>query len=321
MLKGKILLRILANSLLGVILVFVWTRFVNLNEVAGILRKVDIKFAIFFFVFFFVSGTLRSIRFKLMLKSYKLPLKDVMMLNFLSQFLSFMIPIRAGEIAKSAYLTSQFDLPLGKSVVWVFVDRFLDFWVVLLLISVFLAFVSNNLPAHSFQLVLLLFIIFSLVFVLALTCEHFFKRLLGKIKFLTFAFTIIEGFGVLRRRPLEFAPLIVLSFLATLSDSMAWGLAFISLGANPDILKVILGNCLAALTFLIPAAPGYVGSAEAAGLAVFSGILGLNANFVSAATVLYHILTIVVILVLGVGSLYFLKFDLKLVWKKLKKQD
>ena len=57
------------------------------------------------------------------------------MLNLLCQFLSFMIPVRAGEITKSAYLTSQFDLPLGKSLIWVFVDRFFDFWVILFLIA------------------------------------------------------------------------------------------------------------------------------------------------------------------------------------------
>lgn len=328
--KNKLLFRIFANSLLGVILIFVWTRFIDLNEVTEILRTVDLRYAIFFFIFFFLSSFLRAIRFKLMLKKYHLPTKDVVMLNFLSQFLSFMIPIRAGEITKSAYLTSQFDLPLGKSVVWVFVDRFLDFWVVLLSISVFLALVRTNLPAQSAQLVFILFLMFSLVFILSLTCENLFKRLvsffskfliIGGVKkiFISFAHTIIEGFTILRRNPAELLLLIVISVLALLSDSLAWGLAFIALGVDFGFAQAILGNSLAALTFLVPAAPGYVGSAEAAGLAVFSGILGFPANLVSAASIVFHILTLISLLVFGILSLYFLKFDLGLVWKKIRR--
>ena len=53
-------------------------------------------------------------------------------------------------------------------------------------------------------------------------------------------------------------------------------------------------------TFLIPAAPGYVGSAEAAGLAVFSFGLGLDEVYVSAGTVISHAINL--FLILGVSQ-------------------
>ena len=61
----------------------------------------------------------------------------------------------------------------------------------------------------------------------------------------------------------------------------------------------ILGNALNAFTYLIPSAPGFIGSAEAAGLAVFSGVLGLSVDIASAGTVFAHILTLIVLAILG----------------------
>lgn len=78
---------------------------------------------------------------------------------------------------------------------------------------------------------------------------------------------------------------------------------------------------LTALTFIIPAAPGYVGSAEAAGLAVFSYGLGLDKTFVSAATIVTHALSLIYILSTGIYGLYALKFNMGLVWKKVLRKE
>lgn len=303
----------------------------NLEEIARILQRVEIRFALLFFAFFIFSGLLRALRLKLLLGKFKLPFKDVLMLNLLCQFLSFMIPIRAGEITKSAYLTSQFDLPLGKSLIWVFVDRFFDFWLVLLLIAAFLPFIATTLPQSSVRLVPALFLGLTLVFIVAVVSEKFFKNVTNRLArylvadklkdiFIRITHTVIEGVGVLRRPAKETAGLLILTILATLSDAAIWLTVFASLGIDLGFGKVVLGTALAALTFLVPAAPGYVGSAEAAGLAVFSGILGVETNLASAAVVFFHILTVVVILAGGITSLYLLKFDLKFVWRKLRKQ-
>ncbi len=328
----KLIFRVLVNTLLGVILVFVWSRFVDISEIASILQKVDIKFALLFFAFFFFSGVMRAFRLKLLLGKFKLPFKDVLMLNLLCQFLSFMIPIRAGEITKSAYLTSQFDLPLGKSLIWVFVDRFFDFWVVLALIAAFILFIPTNLPESSIRLIPVLFLGLTLVFIVAVVSERFFKNVVNKFApflvldklkdiFIRITHTVIEGVGVLRRPAKETAALLIFTLLATLGDAGIWLTAFAAVGVDLGVLKVILGTALTALTFLIPAAPGYVGSAEAAGLAVYSGVLGVEANLASAAIVFFHILTVLVILAGGLTSLYLLKFDLKFVLRKLKREN
>lgn len=317
------------NSLLGLILIFLWTRFINLSDVLQILKKADLKLAFIFFLTFSLAGIFRGIRLKILLQKHKIPVKDAVMIHYLSQFVSFMIPIRAGELTKSVYLTSQFNLPLGKTVIWVFIDRTLDLLMVLTFIAVLLPFIPTNLPADFIKLILLILIIFLAMFILAVTNDKLFKKItiflsnflvVSSIKrwFITITHTIIEGFDILKRSPKELAILMVLTFLGSIFDSLSWMVAFIIVGAKLDLPRFVLADSLIAFSFLVPAAPGYVGSAEAAGLVVFSGVLKMNPNLSSAGTLMFHILTLVALLILGLVSLYFLKFDLGLVWKKVK---
>ncbi len=329
MLNKSLIIKIGINSLLGLILIFIWSRFVNLTDVLKILEKADLKLAIVFFLVFSIAGIFRGARLKLLLHKYKIPLKDAVMIHYLAQFLSFMIPIRAGELSKSVYLTSQFNLPLGKTVTWVFIDRSLDLLLVLASIAILLPFIPTNLPADFIKVILLVLLVFIFLFVLAITNDKLFKKLTIflskllivksiKIKFVTLTHTIIEGFEVLKRSPKELFGLTFLTFFALIFDALSWLIAFMMVGANFNLPKFLLADSLVSFSFLVPAAPGYVGSAEAAGLAVFSGVLKMNPNLSSAGTLMFHILTVVVLLVLGLLSLYFLKFDLGLVWKKIR---
>lgn len=330
MANDKLLFRILLNSALGIALIFIWSRFVDLNQILGILKTVDLKYVGAFFVLFAFSTLLRSLRLKLLLTDHNLPLKDALMLNFLSQFLSFAIPIRAGEITKSVYLTSQLDIPLGKTLIWVFVDRFLDFWVIILSIGAILLFIPTGLPSNLVMVIFILSGVMTLMAGVLIKSQHLAKKVIGflsslltvssiKERFVTISHSFLEGLKILDLPAKTLGALTVISIVAIISDSLIWLVVMKSLGINQiGVLKSILGNSLSALTFLIPAAPGYVGSSEASGLAVFGGILGLDANLASAAAVLFHILVAVCLVAFGVTSLYFLKFDLGLVWKKIR---
>lgn len=326
------MLKILFNTVLGIILIFVWSRFVNLDQILKILQTTDPKFVVSFIFFFGLAGALRGVRFKLLLHKYhRIPVKDMVMLTYLAQFLSFMIPLRVGELSKSVYLHSQYNLHLGKAVVWVFIDRFLDFLMIIFTISILLQFIPTILPSQFLPIILIVLAVFAIGFITAIIKHDFLKRVMVVIShilifkpikraFVSFTHTIIDGFDILRREVWELVALLLFTLFILVIDGMIWWSAFSALGLNLGVFKSMLGNGLSALTFLIPSAPGYVGSAEASGLAVFGGVLGLNANLASAATVLYHIITTVCLLVFGLASLYLLKFDLGVVWKKLTKK-
>lgn len=326
-----IFIRILINTAIGVALIIVWLQFVDIGEILKILKEVKIQYALLLFLFFFGGTVLRAFRLKLLLNQYKLDLKNLVLLNFLSQFFSYIIPLRVGEVTKSVYLHTQLGLPLGKTILWVFIDRFLDFWVTLLLISLLIIVVTTSLPFNFGQIVFAILLGFLFITIIILISHKWAKKILEffsyllifqKLKdiFLKLGNTIIEAFDILRRHPLELGLLLLITVIAIIFDALIWFFLFVSLGSQFDFLKILLGNLLSALTFLIPAAPGYVGSAEASALAVFSGVLGIEPNLTSAAAVLSHILIALAMLIYGIIAIYFLKFDLKLVWEKIFKR-
>jgi uncharacterized membrane protein YbhN (UPF0104 family) len=137
-----------------------------------------------------------------------------------------------------------------------------------------------------------------------------------KDKFLILSFFMIDCFSLLKGNGRHSLLIAGLTILATFFEGLSW---FVILKAFTEVsvLQVWLGSMLNALTFIIPAAPGYVGSAEAAGLAVFSYGLGLDKTLVSAATIVIHALNLVYILGTGIYGLYALKFNMGLVWKKI----
>ncbi len=324
------LIKVLINTAIGVALVFVWLQFVNINDLLATLKTVKLEYALLFFVFFIFATCLRAARLKILLNSYKIPYFRILTLSFVSQFLSFIVPLRLGELTKGVYFSSKYDIHFAKALIWILIDRFLDFWVHFLLLGILIFIVPTKLPASFEPIIFSILIVFAAATILILKRPDLMSKLVNLLsKLLIFpklqrfftntSATILGGFKVLDRHPAELLLLILVTTLAVFCDALIWFFVFYSFGINLGFLQNLLGSMLNTLTFLVPAAPGFVGSAEAAGLAVFSGILGINPNTASAATVLSHILAAIALPAAGIISLYFLDFDLKLVWKKLKK--
>ena len=140
------MLKILFNTILGLILIFIWSRFVDLKQIFLILSEANLSLLAPVVLFMFISPLIRAIRLQIFLAEIKkIRLLDLIFLNGAAQILNFFIPIRAGEILKGVYLNGKYDLPLGKSVIWIFMDRFVDFLAVLVLATVLFFVVPTSL--------------------------------------------------------------------------------------------------------------------------------------------------------------------------------
>lgn len=330
MISRKILIRVAINTIIGLVLIYVWTRFVDFNEVLHTLSDVKLEYIGLLVLCFLLSSILRSLRLKVLLNSPKLNIQDLSLLTLLSQFLSFMIPVRAGELTKGVYLSTQLQRPFPTTVVWVFIDRFIDFYQVILLILISLLLVPTGLPSKLVYGSLFLLLIMSIFVFIIIRNNEYGRKIIKKVSgifildsisryFVIFSNSILDGFEILNLKQSQWIKVMLITFLAFLIDGIFWWLVFLSIGLDVGLVKGVLGNDLIALTFLIPAAPGYVGSAEASGLAVWSGVLDVPSNIASTGTILFHIVTVVTLLIFGLISLYLLNFDLNEVWKKLKK--
>ena len=330
---GKTLFRVGINTAIGAVLIYFWLKIVNIEEILHALSDFN-PILLIPAILLMVSATVfKAIRFRILLSEVvKIPYLKIINLTFLSQLLSFTIPIRLGELTKGVYLSTEYSLHFGKAVVWVFLDRFLDFWAVLGLSLALLLIVPTNLPSNITTTLFVGVFVASIMVVLIVWKPDLFKKLAEvfshllvikvlKEKFLKLAFFLIDCFALLKGEGKRNIVIFVLTVLGTLMEGLSWFVVLTAFMPDLSILQVWLGSMLNSLSFIIPAAPGYVGSAEAAGLAVFSYGLGLDKTFVSAATIVIHALSLVFILGTGIYGLYSLKFNLGLVWKKVLRKD
>lgn len=320
--------KILFNTFLGIALIFIWSRFVDLGQIILAISKVNLLSLIPVFLFMLLSPLIRAIRLKVFLSEIKkIRLKDLIFLNGVALMLNFFIPIRAGEIAKGIYLNTHYELPLGKSVVWVFLDRFVDFMVVLLLASVLLLIVPTSLSIIFIKVIIVILLSALAITYVAIFQLNFAKKLVQfliplliekhiKIYFERFSHFILDSFVILKRHPKDLGWMAILTVLGYGADGGIWYFTFIALGSPQDFFKMYLGQLLSALTYLIPAAPGYVGSAEASGLLILSGAFGINPNLASAMIVLFHITSAVFVIIFGLISIFNLKLNVGLVFRK-----
>ncbi len=325
----KTLVRILLNTALGAVLIWGWLQIVDIKQVLVILKTADLRLCIIFILCFAFSTSCRAFRLKLLLSRHKIPYKELALLNFLAQFLSFTIPVRAGEIAKSAYLSTRYKLSIGEALISILIDRFFDFWMVLVTVSVSTYFINRATTQQINKVVLLALLGFTVAAIIIIISQSFAKRLVHfgeqllvfrplQKAFQKFSYSIIEGFSLLQMPIKRWAAVLSVTFLATMSDALIWSVSLRAVGLNLNWTETIASSGLTALSFLIPAAPGFVGSAEAAGLVVLGYVLGVDSTLASSATVFNHIVTLLVLPVFGLTALYLLKFDLSLVWKRLR---
>lgn len=327
------MIKIFLNSLLGIILIVIWSKFVDLPQIWETISKVKLLNLLPVFFFMFLSPFLRAIRLKILLSEIKkISLKDLFFLNGVAMILNFFIPIRAGELAKGVYLNTKYDLNLGKSIIWIFIDRFIDFLVVLMLASALFFLVPTSLNSVFISIVSLGFVILLIITYLAVYKNNFAKKLVNflkpfliinsiKIYFERFSHFILDSFSILKKHPKDLSLMVFITILAYGADAGIWYFIFIALGNIQPFLTMYLGQLLSALGYLIPAAPGYIGSAEASGLLILSGIFGIEANLASAMTVLFHILSAVFVIGYGLAGIFNLKINLGVILKKAFKKE
>lgn len=312
------MLKIIFNTSLGIVLIFVWSRFVDLGEIFKTISRVNVIYLIPVFFFMLLSPIIRALRLKIFLSEIKkISLKDLIFLNGVAMILNFFIPIRAGELAKGVFLSTNYKLPFGKAVIWIFLDRFVDFLAVLLLVAILVLFVPTKLPGNFIIIISLISAGSLITTYLAVFQQGFIKKIFN----FRLSHFLLDSFTILKRHPKDLFYLLFITIIAYGVDGLIWYFAFISLGFHQDFLKMYLGQLLSALTYLIPAAPGYVGSAEASGSLILSGILGIGNNLASAMVVLFHILSALFVIIYGLVSIFNLKIDLGMILKKAFKRE
>jgi len=311
-----------AQTFLGIGLLLLWLWIVDLSAVANTLQQAQWGYVAIAAILGIVSTILRAIRWRLILRPIaQVPRIDVWLISLASSLINFVIPIRSGEIARSLFLKQRDSVPVSASLPTVAVDRSLDMLAVLVIGAV--GILTGLRLGGSLTVVLALgaalFLGFATFVILAIfwqerlmrVAEWAVPRWIGEKlrgQLLGILGGLMAGFSAIGRQPRSLPPIIGLSFIAALLDAGVFYLLFLSVGNPIPPMVALTGYALFAITFIVPGAPGYIGSMEAFGSLVFGAALGIPQAASASVVLMFHALNALLLGVLGGISIWALGF-------------
>ncbi|HEV2582660.1 MAG TPA: lysylphosphatidylglycerol synthase transmembrane domain-containing protein [Ktedonobacteraceae bacterium] len=318
---GSPVVKVVVGLLIGVGLLFLVAHFVDLPATIAILRQNlttprGIIFALLSGVAFLIAFSIRGVRWKLFINPIgKISTFKAIQLFLVGIFLNFLLPIRGGEVAKSLMLKRIADIPISKSLPTVAMDKALDLMPALFIMAI--------VPLLGVKMDIKLWIVLALVgglligliFFIALAAWkrdaaiHLLQRLTGILpksigsKIEGFATGFVDSLLAGASQPRIFIPAVLLTVVAVIFDGLFAMLAFWTVGFPISFGTAIFGYTVYNMFYILPTPPGQVGSNEAIGLLVFSGLLHLPADKVTAMFVFSHPYAALIMTITGMACL------------------
>ena len=318
---GEPAFKISLGLLIGLVLLFLVARFVDFSQslqIAGtrLATPQGIALALLAGVVYLASHSLRGVRWKLFLNSAgSVSTLKIVKLYQVATFLNFLLPMHAGEAARSLAFKRIAGIPISKSLPTVAIDKTLDL-VLALVIMVLIPFLGMRMNLQLWLVfgllcaILAAFIIFSglMIWKRPLASDLLQKSLsllprsIGN-KIEGFVGGFIAALLAGASRPALFVLALLLTALATLCDGLFALLAFSAIGFPISFGTALFGYTVYKLFSILPTPPGQFGSNEIVGLLVFSGLLGLSGNNVIAMYIFSHLWTALLMTISGLSGL------------------
>jgi uncharacterized protein (TIRG00374 family) len=319
--------KLVAGILLGAVLVYLSVRGINFKDVADGLKTIRYGYVIAVLIILFLIQVLRSWRWGIILS----PLEKVDQLSLFSVtsvgFLAIVaIPARLGELARPYLITNKSQIRITAAIGSIFVERVFDCLTVLLFFVFVLFFTplpSWLINAGTVFLLITLSIFVAMIFMIIKrdaslkALNSLFRKLPEKytVKLNHLFHQFIDGFKIITDVKLLII-LIFLSALIWLMDVTAIYFMFLASGFTLPIAAPFIVMIILMLGITIPTAPGFIGNWH------YSCILGLSLFGIPKTdaftfSVLFHFLSIGIVVILGLMFLPFNKFSLS----DLKKRE
>jgi uncharacterized protein (TIRG00374 family) len=299
-------IKVTLGLMIGIGLLFLVARFVNLPETIAILRTnlatpLGILLALLAGAAFLMAWSIRGIRWKLFLNPVgKVSTFQAIALYQVGVFLNFLLPIRGGEVAKCFMLKRNADIPVSKSLPTVAMDKALDLMPALFIMAIVpLLGVRMDIKLWLVLWFVSGILISLLVFVLLSAWKRdsaiaLLQKMTGLLpksvssKIEGFATGFVDSLLAGASQPRIFIPAIMLTLIAVCFDALFAMLAFWTIGYHITFGVALFGYSVYNMFYILPTPPGQVGSNEAVGLLVFGGLLHIPATQVTAMFVFSH---------------------------------
>lgn len=210
---------------------------------------------------------LRAFKSFLIVRRYNVGFLQSGAAQFTGIALNNVLPFRLGDVFRVGYLNQYLNIRLSIAVAAIIIERLLDLFVILALLLVFLVIfylelVMQVISKHIFS-ILGSIAVLMLALMSACMSKVFFKKARGLL------------FRISNRSPVsaeDVPKLILFTFFQWSIEILLFGavLSFLVLGSVQAL--AILSTFATNLVTLIPSAPGYIGTFEAAGILPFTAL-------------------------------------------------
>ncbi|HHZ15410.1 MAG TPA: flippase-like domain-containing protein [Candidatus Cloacimonetes bacterium] len=303
---------LILGLILGILLVLLWLRMVDLDELWLAIQGVKVSTLVLALGFYMLAYFVRSIRWHQLMDRAKRPtLLKVWSYSLIGNMINYLIPIRAGEVAKAWLLRKQDKLPMSSSLSIIFIDKSFDTFGIFLALAL-LPFLALKLNAAMYILLGGLALVFVISVGLVLLAMFNPRKVILVLKKLFFWLPqrfhakrdefirlFIGGMDLFRSQPLKLAGALGYTILGVILDGLYFWLIFRAFDLAYPFAMVLFGYTLINLSYALPQPPAQLGSNQWMMIIIFSLGFGLTKASASAVMTLAHVLTAVLISLSG----------------------
>jgi uncharacterized protein (TIRG00374 family) len=283
------------------LLIGAFLRLIDISTVSERLEHLRVGLALSCGAAFLAAYVVRAMRWRCLLRPCKVSIRRAAAIYQAAIFLNWLLPIRGGEIAMSLLLRRTNGVPVNRSLAAVSMDKAMDLLPAALLFGL-VPLLGLQLSEPLWLLLgLTLAILAAAVVVLALAFWRRDRTVAVLVRPLSAVFgdrartragSFIAGYvdtllALIRQGRLLLAAA-GYTVVAIGLDAAFCTLAFKAVGVDVALPVVLYGYTFFNLAFILPSAPGQVGSNEIIGLLIFSGLLHINRSGVAAMFLFSH---------------------------------
>jgi uncharacterized protein (TIRG00374 family) len=306
----------------GVFLYFAF-REIDYGELWTVIKEIRLWWLIPGLVIYFLGMLVRSWRWQFLLNPLKkIPNATLLPVIFIGYMGNNVFPLRMGEILRSLVLKRREDVPISASLATIIVERIFDAVVIVGFVLLNLGQLSNLSGISQFSglakwaavIFLLGLGVFILIAIFPKPATNVIHAVINKIiperwqkSVINIADRFLDGLKSLRS-PKDALMIFLTSILIWLLETGLYWSVSLSLGIDLNFRQLMLLNGFVNMVLLIPAAPGGLGTFDAAGRTM------LEANAISPEPALGYTLVLRIALWLPVtivGVIFFLREGLK----------
>lgn len=319
--------KILLGIGLGIVLIYFSVRGIDFNETLTDLKKVHLGYAGLSLFFIILMQALRSYRWGVILepmeKISQFTLFAVTSVGFLA---IAAIPARIGELARPYLIAKRSSIKMSSALGTIIVERVLDSLAVLTITVA--VFILQDLPSWMFKSGILFFSVTMLVIACMIgliwrreravkIIDWILRWLPGKLaqKVNHVIHHFIDGFQVITDVN-SLLYLLLLSAVVWLVDVAAIYTLLLAFGFNLPLLAAFVVMVILIAGIAIPTAPGFIGNWH------YACILGLSLFGIAkpegfSFALVYHFLSMIVVIILGAIFLPFNKLSISDMTKQM----